>query len=120
MQWAGFEFIGPVSILESTYYVQKLALSTIMLVWLRSMTDHQPRWLAGFANSAFSIYFLHMIFIVLAIGLVYPLLSATGYYQFNIIAGAFGVLVFTLGLSGMIIYAAHFVFGKYSRIMVGS
>jgi peptidoglycan/LPS O-acetylase OafA/YrhL len=120
MQWAGFEFIGPVSILESTYYVQKLALSTIMLVWLRSMADHQPRWLAGFANSAFSIYFLHMIFIVLAIGLVYPLLSATGYYQFNIIAGAFGVLVFTLGLSGMIIYAAHFVFGKYSRIMVGS
>jgi len=120
MLWAGFEFIGPVSILESTYYVQKLALSTIMLVWLRSMADHQPRWLAGFANSAFSIYFLHMIFIVLAIGLVYPLLSATGYYQFNIIAGAFGVLVFTLGLSGMIIYAAHFVFGKYSRIMVGS
>jgi hypothetical protein len=120
MQWAGFEFIGLVSILESAYYVQKLALSAVILVWLRSMADHQPRWLAGFANSAFSIYFLHMIFIVLAIGLVYPLLSATGYYQFNIIAGAFGVLLVTLGLSAVIILAARIVFGKYSRIMVGS
>lgn len=120
MQWARIEFLGPVSMLESFYYVQKLALSAIMLVWLRRMADNQPRWLAGFANNAFSIYFLHMIIIMLAIGLIYPLLAITGYHQFNIIAGAFGVLLFTFSLSGMIIYAAHFVFGKYSRILVGS
>jgi surface polysaccharide O-acyltransferase-like enzyme len=120
MQCDGFEFIGPVSVLESCYYIQKLALSALMLVWLRSMAENQPRWLAGFANSAFSIYFLHMIFIVLAIGLVYPLLLATGYYEFNILAGAFGALLFSLGFSAIIIHAARLVFGKYSRIMVGS
>jgi len=120
MQWTGIEFFGPVSVLESVYYIQKLALSAIILVWLRTMADNQPRWLAGFANNAFSIYFLHMIFILLAIGLLFPLLSVTGYHQFNIIAGAFGVLLLTLGISGVIIYAAHFVFGKYSRIIIGS
>jgi peptidoglycan/LPS O-acetylase OafA/YrhL len=120
MQWTGLEFIGPVSMLESAYYIQKLALSVLMLAWLRGMADDQPRWLAGFANSAFSIYFLHLIIIVLAIGLVYPLLTSTGYYQLNIVAGAFGVLLFTLGLSAIILYAARFVFGRYSRIMVGS
>ena len=120
MQLINFEFIGPVSMLESVYYIQKLALSALMLAWLRSMADNQPCWLAGFANSAFSIYFLHMIFILFAIGLVYPLLSSTGYYQLNIVAGAFGVLLLTLGLSTVIIQTARFVFGKYSRIMVGS
>lgn len=120
LQWARIEFIGPVSILESAYYLQKLAMSVLVLVWLRGMADNQPRWLAVFANSAFSIYFLHMILILLALGLVYPLLSATGYYQFNIIIGAFGMLLFSLTLSGVIIYAARVVFGRYSRIMVGS
>lgn len=120
LQWYEIEYIGPISMLESLYYIQKLALSAVILVWLRGMADDQPRWLSSLANGAFSIYFLHMIFILLALGFVYPLLFATGYYQLNIIAGAFGMLLITLSLSSGFIFASRIVFGKYSRMMVGS
>ena len=61
-----------------------------------------------------------MILIMLSTGIVYPLLSATGYHQFNIIAAAIAMLLITLILSTVIIRAARFVFGRYSRIVVGS
>jgi peptidoglycan/LPS O-acetylase OafA/YrhL len=49
------------SILESVFYVQKLALGALMLCWLRESPVGGNKMLAVCARFAFAIYFLHYL-----------------------------------------------------------
>ena len=53
------EFAGPVSLQESAFYVQKLAVAAIVLALLRRGEAQLPRWLDVTATYSFAIYFLH-------------------------------------------------------------
>jgi membrane-bound acyltransferase YfiQ involved in biofilm formation len=55
---------GGFSLQESLYYVQKLCIAALILLWLRSRSKNQPIRLTSFADAAFSIYFLHAFFIL--------------------------------------------------------
>lgn len=119
-QWAQIEKITIVSVQESTYYLQKLALSALFLLWLRQKGDRQPKWMAPFANSAFSIYFLHAAFMWTLTYYLTPLISQNGIYPFNILGGGIVLFVSSLLLSQMLVLLSRKAFGKYSRMLIGS
>lgn len=53
------EFVGLVSVQESMFYVQKLAVAAIVLAMLRRRESDLPGWLSVIASYSFAIYFLH-------------------------------------------------------------
>jgi probable poly-beta-1,6-N-acetyl-D-glucosamine export protein len=57
--FAEITFEGPVSLLESVFYVQKLAVAAIVLTMLRRWEARLPEWLSVVASYSFAIYFLH-------------------------------------------------------------
>lgn len=63
LYFSGFDFAGPVSVRESLFYLQKLALAGLTLVWLRGWTRRPaPRrdaFIGYAAATAFPIYFIH-------------------------------------------------------------
>lgn len=119
-QWAQIERVAIVSVQESAYYLQKLALSALILLWLRKMGNCQPKWITPFANSAFSIYFLHAAFMWTLTYYLTPLISKNEYYPFNILLSGVVLFVASLMLSQTVVLLSRKVFGKYSRIFVGS
>lgn len=64
------EYFGDVSIKESVFYVQKMAITAVILVWLKHNEAVLPRWLDVLADYAFAVYFLH---IALFYSLVYAM-----------------------------------------------
>src|SRR5262245_42840360 len=50
-----YDKVGPVSGRETLFYVQKLALAAVVLVWFHANEQRLPRWLNTLATFAFSI-----------------------------------------------------------------
>ena len=65
MYHADIRYAGSVSIRESAFYVQKLAIAGVALALLKRGEAHLPKWLDLFATYAFAIYFLHALVIYL-------------------------------------------------------
>jgi peptidoglycan/LPS O-acetylase OafA/YrhL len=60
----GIDMWGMVSLRESAFYVQRLAISVLVLLWLRAwarrgVAPRIQRWMDYLAVAAFGIYFLH-------------------------------------------------------------
>jgi membrane-bound acyltransferase YfiQ involved in biofilm formation len=55
----GFEWVGPVSVQQSLFYVQKLCIAGLVLVVLQRYRTRVPPLLDALARHAFAIYFLH-------------------------------------------------------------
>lgn len=112
--------IGVFSVYSTLFYIQKIALSVLVLLFFKNLGDKQPKWLQPIAKDAFTIYFLHVfflgIFIVYLGNLKYFIVIA----EFSsLLIGAF-YLVFSILLSMLTARLFRKVFGKYSRMIVGS
>jgi len=105
---------------ESTYYVQKIALAALVLVWLRHRSERQPRALGFFANHAFAIYFLHVAFIELLVDPMWDYYHLAHLQPWSIITGGIFMLLFALAMSILAVMAARQVLGSTSRMVIGS
>ena len=113
-----FGFFGLKSCL---FYLQKMGLSLLVLLWLKNKTTEQPKWMQRIANYSFTIYFLHAFFLGMSMGVVMPIfLKWKAIDPFNIILGAFVLLILTLLLSILVAIIFKKIFGKNSRMIVGS
>ncbi|MCI4666902.1 MAG: acyltransferase [Bacteroidia bacterium] len=112
--------IGFVSVLESVFYVQKLALSALFLFYFYKLEENQPKWMAGFARDSFAIYFLHMFFVLMTFVFLMPLFQTRILFPINIVGYAFIVFVFALTMSRLIIAGIRLLMGKRSRMLIGS
>lgn len=119
MYQADVRYVGPVSIRETAFYVQKLAIAAVALALLKRGEAHLPKWLEVIATYAFAIYFLHAFLIYLlnfagnALLTGHPGLAAT-----LMLSAVWAVIA--LGASVAIAAGLHRLLGKKSRMLVGA
>ncbi|MGB7906164.1 MAG: acyltransferase, partial [Steroidobacteraceae bacterium] len=97
LQLAQVNRFGSYSLQESFFYVQKISLAALVLLWLRTLASRQPRWLSYFANEAFSIYFLHVFFILLLADLTWAFVRHPGFLPWSVYVS--GPMYFTFALA---------------------
>jgi surface polysaccharide O-acyltransferase-like enzyme len=118
--FTGINRFGFFSLQESIFYVQKLCIAALVLLWLRSLGENQPRWINSFANEAFSIYFLHIFFILLLAEFLWIPLHNTEYQPLSIYLSGPIYLAFALVMSMLVVNLARMLVGKRSRLLIGS
>lgn len=111
---------GSFSLQESIFYIQKISLAVLVLLWLRSLATTQPRWLNYFANEAFSIYFLHALFIMLLAELWFSFVHDPRYLPWSVHVSSLTYFVFALAMSLLVVRVLRMLMGKHSRLLIGS
>jgi surface polysaccharide O-acyltransferase-like enzyme len=120
LQFSQVNRFGHFSLQESLYYVQKLAIAAVVLLWLRDREEAQPRWMSYFANEAFSIYFLHIFFILLLADVFWPYRHSADIQPLGLYLGGPVYLAFALFMSMLVVYLARRLVGRHSRVLIGS
>ncbi|MGE4070822.1 MAG: acyltransferase family protein [Lysobacterales bacterium] len=120
LQYAQIDRFGSYSLQETIYYVQKLSLAGLVLLWLRGLENRQPRWLGYFANEAFSIYFLHIFFMLLLAELAWTLLHDPRFLPWSVYLSGLAFFVFALAMSMLTVWLMRRLLGRHSRLLIGS
>jgi surface polysaccharide O-acyltransferase-like enzyme len=115
----GFEYLGFVSIRESIFYLQKLAMAALLLVAIFHMEKNIPTWVDKIGNYSFALYFIHPALAILAVEFLKKqgLLSDNPWYV--IVLGAL-VLIYVISASMLISVLIKKLTGKYSRMLIGA
>ena len=120
LMFADINRFGFFSLQESLFYVQKLCIAAVILLWLRNLAENQPRWMTTFANEAFSIYFLHVFMIVLLADIFWTVIRNPDFQPLSIYLSGWMYFAFALLMSMAVVWLARLLLGKYSRILIGS
>ena len=120
LQLAQVNRFGGYSLQESIFYIQKISLAALVLLWLRTLEARQPRWLTYFADEAFSIYFLHVFFILLLADLAYALVHNPAFLPWSVYVVGPMYIAFALAMSVLVVRLMRLLFGKNSRLLIGS
>lgn len=110
---------GFINLNESFWYVQKIAMGALALLWLEKYIKEVPRWLDVLARYAFAIYFIHMIVIMMYFGTVEALEINLGD---NLNFGIHLLVIYPIIMAATVglIFIAKKIFGKYSRSIIGA
>ncbi len=119
----GFDYWGPTSLRESAYYLQKMSLAMLLLVWLWRSSDRLPhfqaRVLSLFASAAFALYFIHGFVFRRFVGIAAEVSPLSGSNWHLIIGSA---VTFLLGTAAcwIIILLLRTILGGRARLLVGT
>jgi len=114
-----YDKLGPISVRETLFYVQKLSVAALVLLHLRSLEGRIPEWLNTLGTYAFSIYFLHVPIQALILQLEWQFFP-------HVLPGlaivAMGAFSFVVGLMGSVMLSgfARNVMGTRSRMLLGA
>ncbi len=116
--WRRLDLLGPVSLREAFFFVQKLSLSAVLIGLLNHWQERLPRIVNHVATHAFSIYFLHLFVLYGLLDFALRLLPMHSTAQ----VFAIGLLLFvlTVGASLLVSIASRMMLGRYSRLLVGA
>ena len=109
-----------VSLRESVFYIQKILFAIIFMMLLKRLGDAQPRWLKPIARDSFSIYFMHGSILYALSHLFMFVIGNKTIAPLNIVFGSIFLIVFSISMSMVVVFVFRKVFGKYSRMIVGS
>lgn len=110
--------LGVVRVTESAWYVQKIAISGLVLLWFERSITIVPKWLDVLGKYAFAIYFLHgyLLFefyrVLEQVGVVLETIPAIVFWA---ILTYVAVIVASVGIT----YAGRKLLGKNSRYFLG-
>ena len=113
------EFLGPVSVQESVFYVQKLALAAVILITLARSDTNRWTWLNPFASLAFAIYFLHFAIISPFVLVVLRILPPPQPAWTVFLAGLL-CYIFSVALTVTVCLGLKRILGPYSRMVIGA
>ncbi len=119
MYQTDFRSAGPVSIRESAFYVQKLAIAAVALALLKRGEARIPKWLNLIATYAFAIYFLHAFVIYLLNFAANAALPTHPGLAETLALSAIWMAI-ALGASLAVAVGLHRLLGKKSRMLVGA
>lgn len=111
---------GGFSLRESLFYVQKLCIAFLVILWLRGRAEKQPRWLTYFADAEFSIYFLHAFFILMLAHVLWDYLSNPDFQPWSTYLMGPIYLAVALSLSMLVVFTLRLFLGRHSRLIIGS
>lgn len=117
---ADVNMVGMISLQETFFYIQKIALAGVVLVWMRDRLNTPPRWLDRFAKDSFGIYFIHGYLAFGGIPLFMWILGFEAISPFNTLLGSVILFAFSVGVSMGVIWLFRKMMGKKSRMLVGS
>lgn len=112
--------MGYWSLKSTLFYIQKMCLSGVFIVIFKNLGEQQPKRIGRIANNAFTIYFLHAFFIYLFYGSLKELANFTSFKPLNVILVASFVLLISITLSLITSWVFKKIFGKYSRMLLGT
>ncbi len=110
---------GIVRFTESAWYLQKIAISGLVLLWFERSITTVPKWLDMLGNYAFSIYFLHGYLLFE----FYALMERTGLVLESvpvIIFWAIATYIAVIATSVLITFTAKKALGGKSRYFLGA
>ena len=107
------------SLRQTLVYVQKLTICLLVLYWLSEREAKLPHWLHTLGSYAFSIFFLHVIFIGLVISAVQPLLEESRTLAFITLFGGANFLAAIIG-SLLVAKVVKLIFGRHARKLIGA
>ena len=113
-----YDKVGPVSLRETLFYVQKLAFALLVLLYLREREGNLPDWLHTLGTYAFSIYFLHAI-VIMHFTEIELALSPKVLPALTLLAAGFVSFVMSLYVSIVLSALAMRGLGKRSRMLLG-
>lgn len=116
---SGYKATGLLSYSESLFYLQKLAITALVLYVFCRREAVLPRLLHSLGNYAFSIYFLHLVFVFLCARLLEAPIRDHQSSLLMLAGGALVMLVsaaLTLGLSMLL----KRLLRRHSRLVIGS
>jgi surface polysaccharide O-acyltransferase-like enzyme len=116
---AGTEPEGPVNWFESSSYAQKMALLFLVLLWLKAREGWLPRWLDLLADHAFAIYFMHVFLLFTWLDTANRWLKESPSVPVQLLA-AVGAWVAVLAVCVAISWMLQKIFGRRSRMLIGS
>lgn len=106
---------------QSLVYVQKVLVCLLVLHWLKACENEQtlPNWLMTLGTYAFSIYFLHVLYIGFLIINIQPLID--GYRTVEVIS-ALGLANYIVGIAGSLLTAwiVKKLMGRHARKLLGA
>ncbi|MBT8449983.1 MAG: acyltransferase [Gammaproteobacteria bacterium] len=110
---------GFINLNESFWYVQKIAMAALALLWLEKNIKEVPRWLDLLARYAFALYFLHVAVIMMYFGIFHAMGLSLGdnmTLAISLLVSYPLIMAVCVGL----IFIAKTIFGKYSRSIIGA
>lgn len=110
---------GPVNWFESASYAQKMTLAGLVLLILRAKGDWLPRWLDLLAVNAFAIYFIHVFLLFSWFAAINRFLASPPSALLTALS-ALAIWVGLLALSVAVSSALRKIFGRKSRLLIGS
>lgn len=110
---------GITNLAESAWYVQKLAIAGLVLLWFDNTMTGVPRWLDVLGNYAFAIFFIHMAIVIAFVGWMTSneVRLDTGWAVLSYMMIA---LVLALGGSVLITFLGKLLLRRYSRYVLGA
>ena len=114
-----YDTFGSLSGRETLFYVQKLSLAAVVIVWFHAHEQRLPRWLDTLATFAFSIYFLHAIVLILLEEWQARLVLGPIAARWMAVTGLV-FLVISIAIAVIVSALMRRVLGKRSRMLVGA
>jgi len=111
---------GAWSLRGTLFYIQKICLSAIFIILFKNRSEQQHYWLGQIANYSFTIYFLHAFFLLILYGLIMPFTTLNIIPPLQLLIVSFIFLTMSITLSMLTGWIFKKLFGKYSRMLVGS
>ncbi len=116
---SNFEFLGSVSLRESLFYIQRIAIAGGVINALHRYETRLPVWLDKIADQAFAIYFLHLFFLLVFCHYLlgwFDVPMDTGSILLAALAMALAALLASMGIC----YLLEILVGKHSRYILGA
>ena len=111
--------IGITNLAETAWYVQKIAIAGLVLLWFEHAMTRVPKWLDLLGNYAFAIFFIHMAFAIQLVGWMTAndIRLDTGWAVLAYMVIAFGL---ALGGSVLVTFLGKLLLRRYSRFVLGA
>jgi len=112
--------IGFYSFHETLFYVQKISAAVLVLIAFRKLDPRRLNWLSPFADAAFSIYFLHIFFMLVVADLAFTFVVDESLQPASIYLMTVVYFFAALALSALTVFLFRKAFGQRSRMLIGS
>jgi len=111
--------IGFYSFHETLFYVQKISAAVLVLIAFRTLDARRLKWLSPIADAAFSIYFLHVFFMLLIADLAFSFVVDESFLPASIYLMTVIYFFAALALSALTVFLFRKAFGRRSRMLIG-
>jgi len=119
LYWNDMDLVGNISLKESFFYIQKTSFTLIIILFFKQLHE-QPKWLDGIARDSFAIYFLHGPILFILNFIFSKLIHELYFNPIYIILLALLLFFLAISISMLIVYVFRRIFGKKSRMLIGS